>query len=133
MTRYALIVAALAVLAWLWPRRGLAEPSQDLEVTQQVLVQAIQAHPGNAELEVHLGFVDQKLGDVEGAQKAFEQAVKDDPKKAEAFYMLGLIYEKKGMNAQALQAWKSCLASAKEPGMRQTAQKHLHLLETTSR
>ncbi len=130
MTNHAAAVLAAALA--LAPLAARAESAKsDLVDAKNVLEQAVQQHPNNAELRVHLGFAYKKLGDADNAQKQFEAAAKDDPSNAEVFYMLGLIYEKKGQKEEAASAWKSCAAAAKEPGMKQTAQKHLHLLEAT--
>ncbi|MDE2292286.1 MAG: tetratricopeptide repeat protein [Elusimicrobia bacterium] len=96
-----------------------------------VLEQAVREHPKNSELYLHLGFIYKKLGRSEDAEKAFQSAVANDPHKAEGFFMLGLLYEKKGDRAKALAAWKSCAQYATEDGMKDTAQRHIHLLETT--
>lgn len=113
------------------PARAAKE--QDLREALAALEQAVKDHPKNAELHVDLAFAYKKLGRVDDAQAQFELAVKNDPKKAEAHYMLGLIYEKKGLKDKAAAAWKACYDSAAEPGMKETAQRHLRVVEATKR
>lgn len=110
-----------------------AAKQEDVREALETLEQAVKEHPQNAELHVDLAFAYKKLGRVDDAQAQFEAAVKDDPAKAEAYYMLGLIYEKKGLKDKAETAWKACYDSATEPGMKATAQKHLHVVEATKR
>jgi len=131
--RLAMKQPLLLLLSLLAAAPAFAARAEDLREAKSVLEQAVAAHPGNAELRVHLAFVDQKLGDAAGAQREFEQAVKDDPTKAEARYMLGLLYEKQGAKDKALGEWKACLAAASDEGMKETAQRHIHLLEATKR
>ena len=121
--RAALVAALLAAPA-------AAEPaSQDLEIARGVLERALQEHPQNAELHTLLGFVFRKLERLDDAERSFTRAVSADPKKAEAHFMLGMIREKKGRAEEAKASWKACLETAKEPGMRETAKRHLAVLE----
>jgi Tfp pilus assembly protein PilF len=135
MTNHAaVLLTLLTVVTGPCPAAVRAEPAKsDALEAKAVLEQDVQAHPRNAELRVHLAFAYKKLGDADGAQQQFEQAAKLEPADGEVWYMLGLIYEKKGDKDRALAAWKSCASAAKEPGMKQTAEKHLHTLEATRR
>ena len=131
MNRRIIICFALGVAGWSGVA-AFAGVDADMAEARSVLEAAVQAHPQNAELYVHLGFAYRKLEKADDAQKAFEKAIEIDPKKAEAHYMLGLIYEKKNINDKALSAWKSCLSAAKDEGMKDTAQRHIHRLEHAS-
>jgi cellulose synthase operon protein C len=111
------------------PLLAAAAPSADLEVARGVLEKALREHPRNAELHTLLGFVFRKMERFDDATASFSSAVKANPRKAEAHYMLGMLHEKAGRRAEALAAWKACLESAAEDGMRQTAQRHLSVLE----
>jgi cytochrome c-type biogenesis protein CcmH/NrfG len=123
--RHALILALVISL----PAPALAAPSADLEVARGVLEDALKKHPGNAELHTLLGFVFRKMDRFEEAAASFASATKANPRKAEAHYMLGMLHEKAGRKAEARAAWKACLDAATEPGMKETAQRHLSLLE----
>lgn len=124
--RFALIAAAAMVLA----SSGRAA-QDDVVEARGILEKAVKEYPLNSELHVHLAFVYKKLGLTEDAQKEFEEAVRMKPSKAEAHYMLGLLYEKKGLRGKAKSAWKACAEHAKEESMKETAARHLHLLEST--
>lgn len=104
-------------------------PAQDLEVARQVLENALKEHPRNAELHVLLGFVFRKMDRLDDSERSFMSAVEENPKKAEAHYMLGMIREKKGRVEEAKASWKACLKAATEPGMKETARRHLAVLE----
>jgi Tfp pilus assembly protein PilF len=121
------LIAALAAVAA--PARAARE--QDLREAISVLEQAVKDHPANAELHTGLAFAYKKAGRAGDAQREFENAVKNDPSKAEAHYMLGLIYEKNGLKDKAKAAWQACFDAASEPGMKETARNHLHLLSVT--
>lgn len=128
--RIALAAAVVAVLA------SVAAPAhaareQDLREAISVLEQAVKDHPANAELHTGLAFAYKKAGRADDSQREFESAVKNDPSKAEAHYMLGLIYEKNGQKDKAKAAWQACFDAASEPGMKETARSHLHLLSVT--
>ena len=86
---------------------------------------------GNAELHVHLAFIYKKLGLTDDAQREFEEAVRAEPAKAEASFMLGLLYEKKGLRDKARASWAACAEHATDEGMKETAQRHLHLIDST--
>ncbi|MDT8286698.1 MAG: tetratricopeptide repeat protein [Elusimicrobiales bacterium] len=104
------------------------EAAAQLRKEAVALRQQAAADPRNADILVKLGFVYARLKRPDDARRAFESAVALDPARAEAHYMLGLIYEKKGMKDKALASWRACLESAKEPGMRATAARHIHNL-----
>lgn len=106
-----------------------AAPSADLEVARGVLEDALKKHPANAELHTLLGFVFRKMDRFDAAAASFAAAVKANPRKAEAHYMLGMLHEKAGRRAEAKAAWAACLEAATEPGMKETAQRHLSVLE----
>lgn len=126
------LTAALAALSLAAAARpALAAREQDVKEALSALEQAVKDHPKNAELHVDLAFAYKKLGRVDDAQAQFEAAVADDPTKAEAHYMLGLIYEKKALRDKAVAAWQACLAATADPGMKETAQRHLHVLAAT--
>ena len=116
-------------------RPRAAEPAQQAQTVASeqsralsALQEALQKDPTNSELWSHLGFAWHKLADLEQSQKAFEKAVSLNPKNLGAQFMLGLIYEKKKLKAQAIEAWKACLASP-EQRTRDIAKNHLHQLE----
>ena len=117
-------IKRVAVLSFNGPKGDLAA---DL-MTQSLLEQALILQPVNVELHIKLGFTYTRLGKADEAQRSFETAARLDPKKAIAHYMLGLIYEKKGLKAKAIASWQSCLDTAADPHMRETAIKHLNTL-----
>ena len=104
--------------------QAAAQPGEDISALES----AIAGNPGDAGLYVKLGFAYSRMHRVDEAQSAFENAVRLDPSRAAAHYMLGLIYEKKGLKEKAIEAWKACMASATDPGIRDTAARHLHHL-----
>lgn len=99
-----------------------------LQKEAAALQQQAAADPKNAGIFLKLGYTYARLKQPDDALRAFESAVSIDPKLAAAHYMLGLIYEKKGMKDKALAAWRACLANAKDPGMKDTAARHIHNL-----
>ncbi|MDA8132490.1 MAG: tetratricopeptide repeat protein [Elusimicrobia bacterium] len=100
----------------------------ELRQTAAELEQALILKPTDVDLYVKLGFAYTRLGRADDAQRAFESAARLDPQRAIAHYMLGLIYEKKGLKDQAIASWKSCLETAKEQHLKDTALKHINNL-----
>ena len=108
-------------------------PQEDLQVARSVLEKALKEHPRNAELHTLLGFVFRRMDRLDDAERSFAQAVAFNARKAEAHFMLRMIREKKGLVKEAKESWKACLESATEPGMRETARRHLSVLESRER
>lgn len=106
-----------------------AEEPGDLQRARAVLEAAVAADPANAELWLHLGFVDHKLHDLDAAERAFSKSASLAPERADAHYMLALIYEKKGERDRAVAAWQECLKAAKDSNMQDIAKKHLEQLK----
>ncbi|OGS08611.1 MAG: hypothetical protein A2270_02105 [Elusimicrobia bacterium RIFOXYA12_FULL_51_18] len=130
--RYALLAALLAAAAPAMAQTGPGDiryqSVEELKKTAADLEETVKQQPGNVELYIKLGFTYTRLEKADEAQKAFENAARLDPTKAITHYMLGLIYEKKGLKEKARAAWKTCLETAAEPHLRETARKHLHHL-----
>jgi tetratricopeptide (TPR) repeat protein len=129
-----LLIAVLFFSPSLLGAEPPAPPKETPEVREQLKQEAArleklaQASPADADLQVKLGFTYARLDQADDAQRAFESAVRLDAKRAVAWYMLGLIYEKKGLKDKALAAWKTCLETAQEPRMKDTAARHIHHL-----
>lgn len=119
----------MAVAAFLAAPSSSRASQKDLEIAKGVLEEALKEHPKNAELHTLLGFVFRKMEKLEDAERAFSEAVAANPDKAEAHLMLGMLREKKGLKKEALASWRACLATAKQQGMRETAQRHIDQLE----
>ncbi|MEK7720851.1 MAG: tetratricopeptide repeat protein [Elusimicrobiota bacterium] len=100
----------------------------ELVRTAAELEKTLIMQPDNVELHIKLGFTYTRLGKADEAQRFFENAARLDPKMAIVHFMLGLIYEKKGLKAMARTAWQSCLETAADPRIRDTALKHLNTL-----
>jgi tetratricopeptide (TPR) repeat protein len=124
---YVLLLLAATLAA---PARAAQD---DVVQARGIIEAAVKDYPKNAELRVHLGFIYKKLGLTDDAQREFEESARLEPAKAEASYMLGLLYEKKGLREKARAAWKACAENATEEGMKETAQRHLHLLDSTGK
>lgn len=124
-----LFACALPAAAQTSVKKDIRSQSQEeLKITASELEQALILQPANVDLHVKLGFAYTRLGRADDAQRAFESAVRLDPNRAIAHYMLGLVYEKKGMKDRAVAAWKACLSTATEQGMKDTALKHINNL-----
>ncbi len=131
LTFLLLAVAAAFARAQQTPAKDISQQTPaELAATAADLERQLPAQPGNTDLHVKLGFTYTRLGRADDAQRAFEAAVRLDPARAIAHYMLGLIYEKKGLRDKAIEAWKACLATAKEQPMKDTALKHLNNLNS---
>src|SRR6185295_17655620 len=81
----------------------------DVPRAKAAIQKALDADPNNAQLWIHMGFIDHKLGDLDGAQAAFEKVVSLRATETSAHYMLALIYEKKNLTDKAVASWKACL------------------------
>lgn len=121
--------AAFAQTAPSGQESGLTpQAAAELTRTAADLERQLAALPENIDLHLKLGYTYTRLGRADDAQRAFENAVRLDPKRAIAHYMLGLIYEKKGLRDRAVAAWRACLDNTADPGLRNTAIKHLNNL-----
>jgi cytochrome c-type biogenesis protein CcmH/NrfG len=121
---------AMLFLAIVPPGRatGSATASGQKERAASALEEDIKADPTNAELWLHLGFAQRKLGQINDAQKAFEKVTSLNPQLQDAYYMLGLIYESKHMTPEAKKAWEQYLTAETNPDRRAIAEKHIHHL-----
>ena len=111
------------------PAHASPAVSPDLVQAKDVIEEAAQKYPKNAELEIQLGFIFKKMKRYSDSRRAFEEAVKIDPKLVEGHYMLGLIYEYRKETKKALKEWQECLKWATDPEMKNTAILHIHHID----
>ena len=124
-----LALSAQKVAGTVKPAKTSPAVSPDLVQAKDVIEEAAQKYPKNAELEIQLGFIFKKMKRYSDSRRAFEEAVKIDPKLVEGHYMLGLIYEYRKETKKALKEWQECLEWATDPEMKNTAILHIHHID----
>lgn len=69
----------------------------------------------SSDIHLHLGQLEQRLGDPKEAEHAFLEALRSNPAEAMAHYHLGNLYRERGDNGNALMAWKRFLSMNPSP------------------
>ena len=78
--------------------RGCTWPRRKREEAQQLLQQALAAHPDASALLARLGILLLNAGNPAQASEYLERAIREDPDHAEAYYSLGQAYLRIGLS-----------------------------------
>jgi len=85
--------------------------------------------PNDAKIQLALGLVASRAGNLDVAQRALEQSIALTGNSVASYHQLALIYEKKGDKARALESWQRFLQLNQDPSLREIAEKHIRYLE----
>ena len=85
--------------------------------------------PNDAKIQLALGLVASRAGNLDVAQRALEQSIAISGNSVASYHHLALLFEKKGNKARALECWQRFLQLNQDASLREVAEKHIRYLE----
>ncbi len=111
-------------------QQGLAyERLSRIEEAYTELQLAANLEPSDAKIQLALGLVASRAGNLDVAQRALEQSIALTGNSVASYHHLALLFEKKGNKARALECWQRFHQLNQDPTLREVAQKHIRYLE----
>lgn len=86
-------------------------------------------NPSDPKIQLVLGLVASRVGNLDVAQRALEQSISIDSNSVASYHHLALIYEKKNMRDRALDSWTRFMQLNQDKNLRDVAEKHIKYLE----
>jgi tetratricopeptide (TPR) repeat protein len=69
----------------------------------------------SSDIHLHVGQIEDKLGNPERAAAAYREALRLNPREAEAYYLIGDLHRRRGDREAARKAWRTFLKLSHDP------------------
>ncbi|HEY6333561.1 MAG TPA: tetratricopeptide repeat protein, partial [Blastocatellia bacterium] len=107
---------------------SLAEQNKNLDEALQLTQRAVDAQPKNASFFDTIGWVCFKMGKLDDAEKYLVKATQTGTKSPAIFEHLGDVFKERGNSEHAIEAWKTALSLATDPGQVSSLKAKLDLM-----